>query len=886
MTEQPPTSGPDHRIEQVDLQVEMQRSYMDYAMSVIVSRALPDVRDGLKPVHRRVLYAMYDGGYRPDRGYNKCSRVVGDVMGQYHPHGDSSIYDTLVRLAQPWSLRYPLVDGQGNFGSPGNDPAAAMRYTECRMAPLAMEMVRDIDEDTVDFSPNYDGKTQEPDLLPARFPNLLVNGSNGIAVGMATNIPPHNLREVASGVQWFLENPEATREQLLDELLARVHGPDFPTGALIMGHRGIEDAYRTGRGSITMRAVVEVEEIQNRQCLVVTDLPYQVNPDNLALKIADLVKDGKIAGIADVRDESSSRTGQRLVIVLKRDAVAKVVLNNLYKHTQLQDNFGANMLALVDGVPRTLPLDGFVRHWVDHQVEVIQRRTRFRLRKAEEEAHILRGYVKALDMLDEVIALIRASQTVEAARAGLIELLDVDEIQASAILNMQLRRLAALERQKIIDDLAKIEEQIEDYKAILASPERQRQIISEELAEIVAKYGDERRTQIVPFDGDMSMEDLIPQRDVVVTITRGGYAKRTRVDEYRSQKRGGKGVRGAQLRGDDLVEHFFTTTTHHWLLFFTNLGRVYRAKAYELPEGGRDAKGQHVANLLAFQPGEHIAQVLDLRDYEQAEYLVLATKAGLVKKTRLSEYDTNRTAGLIAINLRAVASGEPVDDEDAPVVHDELVSARLVSSHDDLLLVSRQGQSLRFHATDEALRPMGRATSGVTGMKFRGDDHLLAMDVVRPDEPLDVFVVFENGLAKRTPVDQYRVQGRGGLGIKVAKLSEKGGHLVGALMVGDHDEVLVVMEKGKIVRSRVDDVRATGRDTSGVRFATPDRHDSITGIARNAEHVVADEADEDGDAPEQQAQVDSSPDADGVASDGAAAGDGPAEQPGQPGGDE
>jgi DNA gyrase subunit A len=920
VSEQPPTGGPDHRIEQVDLQVEMQRSYMDYAMSVIVSRALPDVRDGLKPVHRRVLYAMYDGGYRPDRGYNKCSRVVGDVMGQYHPHGDTSIYDTLVRLAQPWSLRYPLVDGQGNFGSPGNDPAAAMRYTECRMAPLAMEMVRDIDEDTVDFSPNYDGKTQEPDLLPARFPNLLVNGSNGIAVGMATNIPPHNLREVASGVQWYLENPEATREQLLNELLARVHGPDFPTGALIMGHRGIEDAYRTGRGSITMRAVVEVEEIQNRQCLVVTDLPYQVNPDNLALKIADLVKDGKIAGIADVRDESSSRTGQRLVIVLKRDAVAKVVLNNLYKHTQLQDNFGANMLALVDGVPRTLPLDGFVRHWVDHQVEVIQRRTRYRLRKAEEEAHLLRGYVKALDMLDEVIALIRASATVEAARAGLIELLDVDELQASAILNMQLRRLAALERQKIIDDLARIEEQIEDFKAILASPERQRQIISDELAEIVAKYGDERRTQIVPFDGDMSMEDLIPQRDVVVTITRGGYAKRTRVDEYRSQKRGGKGVRGAQLRGDDLVEHFFTTTTHHWLLFFTNLGRVYRAKAYELPEGGRDAKGQHVANLLAFQPGEHIAQVLDVRDYEQESYLVLATKAGLVKKTRLSEYDTNRTAGLIAIHLREVASGEPIeadgeqDTEGAagqPVLHDELVSARLVSADDDLLLVSRKGQSLRFHATDDALRPMGRATSGVTGMKFRDADHLLAMDVVRPDEPLDVFVVFENGLAKRTPVSQYRVQGRGGLGIKVAKLSEKGGDLVGALMVGDTDEVLVIMEKGKIVRSRVDDVRATGRDTSGVRFATPDRGDAIIGVARNAEHAEAQEVEAlggdegavadsvpltteaTGPTSDQTTAVDPSEHPDGVPSDdagtddaagasGAGAGDGSAE----PGGDE
>ena len=867
MTDLPPPPTTD-RIQPVDLQTEMQRSYLDYAMSVIVGRALPDVRDGLKPVHRRVLYAMYDGGYRPDRGHNKCSRVVGDVMGQYHPHGDSSIYDTLVRLAQPWSLRYPLVDGQGNFGSPGNDPAAAMRYTECRMAPLAMEMVRDIDEETVDFQPNYDGKTQEPLLLPSRFPNLLVNGSNGIAVGMATNIPPHNLREVASGVQWFLEHPDADREQLLSALLERVHGPDFPTGALIMGKRGIEEAYRTGRGSITMRAVVEVEEIQNRQCLVITELPYQVNPDNLALKIADLVRDGKIGGIADVRDESSSRTGQRLVIVLKRDAVAKVVLNNLYKHTQLQDNFSANMLALVDYVPRTLPLDGFIRHWVEHQIEVIQRRTRYRLRKATERAHILRGYVKALDALDEVIALIRASATVDVARTGLIELLDVDELQASAILNMQLRALAALERRKIIDNLAEIEVEIEGLEAILASESRQREIVGEELGEIVEKYGDERRSRIVPFDGDMSMEDLIPEEDVVVTITRGGYAKRTRVDLYRSQRRGGKGVRGAQLRGDDLVEHFFTTTTHHWLLFFTNLGRVYRAKAYELPEGGRDAKGQHVANLLAFQPGEQIAQVLDLRDYEQSPYLVLATKAGLVKKTRLTEFDTNRSAGLIAINLRA--NGEDAGEGAAT---DELVSARLVSAQDDLLLVSRKGQSVRFSATDEALRPMGRATSGVTGMKFRDGDRLLAMDVVHEGETLDVFVVFENGLAKRTPAGAYRVQGRGGLGIKVAKLSDKGGDLVGALMVSDDDEVLVVMEKGKIVRSRVDGVRATGRDTSGVRFAAPDRGDAIIGIARNTERLALPDASTD------------EMDVDGVRSSNQASDEGDATQPPEPGGE-
>ncbi|MFJ4209387.1 DNA gyrase subunit A [Paenarthrobacter sp. NPDC089675] len=818
------------RVEQVDLQTEMQRSYLDYAMAVIVGRALPDVRDGLKPVHRRVLYAMFDGGYRPDRAFNKCARVVGDVMGTYHPHGDMAIYDALVRLIQDWTMRYPLALGQGNFGSPGNDGAAAPRYTETKMAQLAMEMVRDIDEETVDFQDNYDGKNQEPTILPARFPNLLVNGSSGIAVGMATNIPPHNLREVADGVQWALENPGATREELLEALLQRIKGPDFPTGATILGHKGIEDAYRTGRGSITMRAVVNVEELQGRTCLVVTELPYQANPDNLAIKIAELVKDGKIQGIADLRDETSGRTGQRLVIVLKRDAVAKVVLNNLYKHTQLQDNFSANMLAIVDGVPRTLSLDAFIRHWVAHQMDVIARRTRYRLRKAEEEAHILRALLKALDMLDEVIALIRASNTTEAAREGLMELLDIDELQARAILDMQLRRLAALERQKIQDRHAELEALIAEYNAILASEERQRQIISEELAEIVAKHGDDRRTHILMgFDGDMSVEDLIPEEEMVVTITRGGYVKRTRSDNYRSQQRGGKGIKGAQLRGDDVVEHFFVTTTHHWLLFFTNLGRVYRAKAYELAEAGRDAKGQHVANLLAFQPDEHIAQVLDLRDYQQAPYLVLATKNGLVKKTRLEDYDTNRSAGVIAINLR---------DED------ELVSAQLVSETDDLLLVSRKGQSIRFTATDDALRPMGRATSGVTGMKFREDDELLAADVVKDGS--FVFVVTEGGYAKRTAVDEYRLQGRGGLGIKVAKLAEDRGDLVGALIVQEEDEVLVVMEGGKVVRSAVSGVPAKGRDTMGVIFAKPDKNDRIIEVARNSERGLEGEESEDG----------------------------------------
>ena len=1271
MTEQPPVPPTDDeaesvpegavaiggRVEPIDLQLEMQRSYLDYAMSVIVSRALPDVRDGLKPVHRRVLYAMYDGGYRPDRSFNKCARVVGDVMGSYHPHGDSAIYDTLVRLAQPWALRYPLVQGQGNFGSPGNDPAAAMRYcvtgdtlvrladgttsriqdlapaalpnsdtdvdlkvkdrsgrpvtaskvfhsgdhgtlrlrtregfeltgthnhpvltlrsvagvptllwslleevsagdrvvlsrprphevglaterdraeallagawvsegffssnragfnnvdelffsevlraydlvvggpryvysrviatgstlreldvqnlsalrasrlaeleglrsadkkvpefiwtatepvkvaflqalftgdgsvsalprnsvqisystrserlaadvqqlllefgvvskvvrhatgelkvvvtnrrdarifegyvgfrdvkqaklagvlskipaessalsddavpflaeylrkhgsgrgswtdadwlrrhnvdrierweregeeildrldpevaevalpladgrfyyatvesvteagvrpvyslrvdtddhsfvtngfvshnTECRMAPLAMEMVRDIDKDTVDFQPNYDGKTREPVVLPSRFPNLLVNGSSGIAVGMATQIPAHNLREVASGVQWLLENPEADDEELLGQLLLRIKGPDFPTRGLIMGTRGIEEAYRTGRGQITMRAVVNVEEIQGRTCLVVTELPYQVNPDNLTVKLVELVDSGRIQGIADLRDDTSDKTGLRIVVVLKRDAVAKVVLNNLYKHTQLQDTFGANMLALVDGVPRTLSLDKFVRYWVDHQIEVVVRRTRYLLAEAERSAHLYRGFAKALDALDEVISLIRNSPSADEARSGLIALLDIDEEQALAILNLQLRRLAALERQRIIDELAALEIEIADYNDILASPVRQRRIVSEELAEIVDKFGDVRRTQILPFDGDMDVEDLIPEEEVVVTITRGGYAKRTRSDQYRAQRRGGKGVRGAQLRSDDVVEHFFVTTTHHWLLFFTNLGRVYRAKAYELPDGSRDAKGQHVANLLAFQPGEQIAQVLDIPDYSAAPFLVLATREGRIKKTRLEEYDSNRAGGVIAVNL---AEG------------DELVSARLLGEGTDILLVSRKGMSLRFTADDAALRPMGRATSGVTGMRFRDEDQLLSMDVVRDVADAFVFVVTEQGYAKRTSVVEYRNQGRGGLGIKVAKLTEERGDLVGAMIVGHDDEVLVVMERGKVVRSAVEGVPAKGRDTMGVVFAKPDNGDRIIALARNTERGLGGDDDELPPAPD------------------------------------
>lgn len=839
MSDEPTTeiesTAPHGRIDQVDLEMEMKRSYLDYAMSVIVGRALPDVRDGLKPVHRRILYAMYDGGYRPNAGFYKCMRVVGDVLAHYHPHGDSSVYDALARLIQPWSMRYPLIAGQGNFGSPGNLGPAAPRYTECKMAPLAMEMVRDIDEDTVDFQDNYDGRTQEPTILPSRIPNLLINGSEGIAVGMATRIPPHNLREVAEGVQWALEHPDATREELLAALMERIKGPDFPSGATILGRKGIEDAYRTGRGSIIQRAIVEVEEIHGRTCLVVKALPYQVNPDNLVQKIADMVKAGQIQGIADIRDETSGRSGTRLIMVLKRDAVAKVVLNNLYKRTQLQDSFPANMLALVDGVPRTLSLDGFIRHWIRHQIEVIERRTRFRLNKARERLHILEGYLKALDALDEVIALIRRSPTADDARTGLMDLLNIDEAQSDAILALQLRRLAALERQKILDEHAQLRDHVADLEDILATPQRQRDIVSTELAEIVERYGDERVTTIVPYAGEMSMEDLIPEEDVVVTITRDGFAKRTRTDNYRSQKRGGKGVRGTQLKGDDVVEHFFVTTTHQWLLFFTNLGRVYRAKAYEIPEGGRTSRGQHVANLLAFQPDERIAQVLAIHDYDEADYLVLATRSGLVKKTRLSEYDSARTGGIIAINLRDDDNGEP----------DQQVSAQLVNADDDLILVSRKGQAVRFTASDEQLRPMGRGTSGVRGMKFRDGDELLAMEVVR--EGADLLIVTDGGYAKRTPLSEYPVKGRGIFGVRVGNLVDERGALVGALVVDSDENVMVITESGKLVQINASDVRATGRNTMGVIFARPDDDDRIIAITRHTEDDEDEAVDENAD---------------------------------------
>ena len=817
----------DNRVAHTDIQKEMRQSYLDYAISVIVERALPDVRDGMKPVHRRIVYAMYDGGYRPDRGYSKCARPVADVMGNYHPHGDAAIYDSLVRMAQPWSMRYTLVDGQGNFGSAGDDPPAAMRYTECRMMPLAMEMVRDIDKDTVDFVPNYDGRTQEPTVLPARFPNLLANGSSGIAVGMATNIPPHNMRELAEGVHWTLDHPEASREELLNALIGIIKGPDFPTGATILGHKGIEQAYRTGRGLITMRAVVNTEEIKGRMCLVVTELPYQVNPDRLAASIREGVRDGKIQGIADMRDETSGRTGQRLVLVLKRDAVPKVVLNNLYKHSQLQQTFGANMLALVDGVPRTLSLDAFIRHWVNHQLEVIERRTRYLKREAEERDHILQGLLKAMDAIDEVIRLIRSSQGREDARPKLMEFLDIDQVQADAILSMQLVRLANMERQKIIDEHEELMRKIADYNDILAKPERQRTIVGDELDESVAKYGDERRSKILPYSGEMNVEDLIAEENVVVTVTHSGFIKRTKANEYRAQHRGGKGIKGAKLREDDVVDHFFLTSTHNWLLFFTNKGRVYRIKAYELPEGSRDSKGQHVANLLQFGPDETIQTVLSIPNYEVAKYLVLATRTGKVKKTALAEYDSPRQGGLIAVRLAAdEETGEPTD---------ELIGAALCNAADDIILVSKQGMSLKFAADNDQLRPMGRQTAGVQGMKFRGDDELLAMDVVPEDSKQDLLVVTNEGFAKRTAISEYRLQGRNGFGVKAVQLAEGRGSLVGALIVSEDDQVMAIMKSGKVIRSNVTEVKRTGRTTQGVTLAKPDKGDEIISIARNEE---------------------------------------------------
>ncbi|MDR1862214.1 MAG: DNA gyrase subunit A [Candidatus Ancillula sp.] len=843
------------KITQVNLQQEMQTAYLDYAMSVIIGRALPDVRDGLKPVHRRVIYAMYDGGYRPEKGYNKCSRVVGDVMGKYHPHGDSAIYDTLVRLVQAWSLRYPLVEGQGNFGSPGDDGAAAPRYTECKMNNLSMEMVRDIDKDTVDFEPNYDGKNMEPSVLPARFPNLLANGSEGIAVGMATKIPTHNLHELGEACEWVLDHPDATREEILENAMRFIKGPDFPTGATILGHKGIADAYRTGRGLIIMRANVEIEEIKGRQVLVAKSLPYQVNPDNVLRKLQELVKEGRVDGVQDARDESSGRTGMRIVVLLKKDAVAKVVLNNLFKHTQLQETFGANMLALVDGVPKTLSLDQFLLHWVNHQVDVICRRTEYLLKEAKERQHILEGYLKALDAIDEVIALIRGSKDVEEARLKLIDFLSIDDLQARAILAMQLSRLAALERQKIQDEYDELTRKVIDFEDILATPMRQGSIIKDELRQIVEKFGNPRRTEILPFGAEVDIEDLIPEEEVVVTLTRGGFIKRTRSDQYRATKRGSKGMKGAKLRDEDVVQNFFVSTTHSWLLFFTNTGRVFRLKGYELPEGGRDSKGQHINNLLELPPTEEVTKVLDLRTFDDAKYLVFATKRGVIKKTLLSEFRNIRTNGLKAINLR----------EDDRGNKDELVSVNLANDDDSIIMISKGARAVRTTLHEDKIRTLSRIAAGIRGIKFKEDDELLSAlvvpktdgnsavcplegdttesgDTTQEVELLDLITVTESGYAKRTPIDEYAIKGRGGFGMKAAGVTEKKGKLVGAVLTSQTDELLVMMESGKVSRSRVADIRQTSRATQGVIFAKPDADDAIILVSKNMERDLPETA--------------------------------------------
>jgi DNA gyrase subunit A len=719
------------------------------------------------------------------------------------------------------------------------------------MASLAMEMVRDIDQDTVDFVPNYDGKNLEPTVLPSRFPNLLVNGSSGIAVGMATNIPPHNLTEVAAGVQWALDHPDATREELLEALMERITGPDFPTGGQIVGRRGIQDAYRTGRGSVTMRAITEItEDKRGRTIIAITQLPYQVNPDNLLERIAELVEQGKVGGIADLVDESSSRTGMRIVVVLKRDAVPKVVLNNLFKYTQLQDNFGANMLALVDGVPRTLTLDAFVTNWIEHQVEVIQRRTAYRLRIAEERVHILIGLLKAIDRIDEVIALIRASESASVAQSGLMKLLDIDEIQAQAILDMQLRKLAALERNELQTQHDKLMAEIADYKDILSNLTRQRSIVSEELAEIVNKFGDERRTTIVADENDVTHEDLIAVEPIVVTLSADGYIKRTKAALYRSQKRGGRGVKGAALKQDDVVTNFFVTTTHHWILFFTNRGRVFRVKAYELTDTGRDARGQHVANLLSLAPEEQVVEVQDLRDYSQAKYLVLATRNGVIKKSRLADYDSSRSTGLVAITLR---------DED------DVVSAQLVNDEDDLLLVSKMGYSVRCHADDATLRPMGRTAGGVIGIRFKtDDDYLLKMEVATPDS--FVVTVTEGGWAKRTSIDEWNAKGRGTQGVRAMRLVEKRGGLAGALICAADDEIFAIASNGVVIRTRVDEIRAAGRDTMGVSFMKVGDDDQVVAVARSSAASMA--ALDNVEVSEEPATTESEEDTEQVASDG------------------
>jgi DNA gyrase subunit A len=816
------------RIEPRELEQEMRSSFLDYAMSVIVSRALPDVRDGLKPVHRRVLYAMHDAGLQPNRPRVKCARVIGDVMGYYHPHGDAAIYDTIVRMAQPFSLRYPLVDGQGNFGNLDDDPPAAFRYTECRLARMATEMLRDIDADTVDFGPNYDESRREPSILPSRFPNLLVNGSAGIAVGMATNIPPHNLGEVTDALVTLIDDPTID----VDRLLRKVKGPDFPTGAIIHGREGIREAYRSGRGRIVMRARAHVEELRGgRSAIVVTELPYSVKKGGDAgviKKIADLVNDKVLPEISDVKDHSD-KTGMRIQIDLKRDAVPQVVLNKLFKHTSLQATFGYNAVALVDGVPRTLSLRDMLQHYLDFQREVVTRRSQYELRRAEERAHVLEGYLTALDNLDEVIALIRAAADTEAARTQLQERFELTELQAQAILDLRLRALTALERQRVENEHRDLQERIGELRAILGDEARIDGLVREELLEIKTVYGknDDRRTEIVAAEGELELEDLIAEEDMVIAITRSGYVKRLPVTTYREQRRGGIGVMGMELKDDDYIEHLFVASTHDYLLFFTSVGKVYRLKVHELPLGTRQSKGRAIVNLLPFQRDEQVRAVIATREFREAEFLVLATKKGIVKKTRFLEYNTPlRADGIIAINLRE-------DDELVGVVHS--------SGDDDILMVSRKGQAVRFH--ERGARPMGRATGGVQGMRLRKGDEVIALNIAENDA--DLLVVTENGYGKRTAMRDYPVKGRGGLGVKTVQLTEARGQLVGARVVREGHQVMLISTQGNVIRMPVDGIRCAGRSTQGVivmRLRSDDERVSALAPVVESESVAEGEA--------------------------------------------
>ncbi len=804
-------------IELRDLEKEMRSSYLDYAMSVIVGRALPDVRDGLKPVHRRVLYGMQDLGLQPNRPYAKCARVVGEVMGRYHPHGDSAIYDTLVRMAQGFAMRYPLVDGQGNFGSIDNDPAAAMRYTEARLDRLATEMLRDLDQDTVDFGPNYDESRQEPLILPARYPNLLVNGSAGIAVGMATNIPPHNLSEAIDATVAYIDDPEID----VGGLMQHVKGPDFPTGGMIVGRGGIREAYETGRGRVVVRARAHVEPLrQGKEAIVVTELPYQVSKGDgrndgsgLIRKIAEVVQDKKVPEISDLRDESD-KSGVRIVIELKRDVIPKVVLNNLYKHTSMQATFGVNMVALVDGVPRTLDLRAIIHNYVQHQRDVVVRRTKHRLRRAEARAHILEGLLVALRDLDAVIELIRASADPDAARDGLIERFELSREQAQAILDLRLQRLTALEADKIRAEHADLAEQIRELRDILGDESRVNGVIKEELLEIKASYGDERRTELTFSEDEIDIEDLIADQQMVISITRSGYIKSLPLATYRQQKRGGVGVIGMDMKDDDYIEHLFVCSTHDYLLFFTNRGKVYRQKVYELPQGSRAGKGRALVNLLPLREGEFVRDVISTRDFTEGRYLMFGTKNGLVKKTELAAYNTPIKAdGIIAINIR--------DD-------DELVAVRRTDGDDDVIMVSRSGQAARFH--ESAIRSMGRDTSGVRGMNVeRGDNCVLAMDIARDD--CELLVVTENGYGKRTAVAEYPVKGRGAMGVKTIQLTEQKGGLAGALIVREHQDLVFISQQGMVQRTGVRGISRYGRSSQGVRLMNLREDDQVSAVA-------------------------------------------------------